>query len=85
MGRGRSLAGDRGTAEDENSNDMIAQAPTMRCIACSAPTSRLQGVCRKCLAWHYRIDGLVRAQEILHACGGAAVLPAALDLTGVTR
>ena len=86
MGRGRSLAGDRGTAEDaDQQEDILPQRPVMRCVGCGAPTDRLQGVCRKCLVWHLRLDAIARSQEIANACGGAAVLPAVLDLAGVTR
>ncbi len=86
MGRGRSLAGDRGTAEDaDQQEDILPQRPVMRCVGCGAPTDRLQGVCRKCLVWHLRLDAIARSQEIANACGGAAVLPVVLDLAGVTR
>ena len=35
------------------------------CAACRRPTSRWSAICRQCLATHYRLDGLIRAQEIL--------------------
>lgn len=89
MSRGGGGAGvvahDRAAEDADQQEDILPQRPTLRCIGCGAPTDRLQGICRRCLAAHYRIDGLIRAQEILHASGGAAVLPAVLDLAGVTR
>ncbi len=80
-GAGRSLGGnDRGTADERAESTPIIARPTFRCDACGRPTGRWQAICRPCLATHYRLDGLIRAQEILHACGGAAVIPAVVDV-----
>ncbi len=79
------VAHNRAAGEVDQQDDILPQRPVMRCVGCGAPTDRLQGVCRKCLVWHLRLDAIARSQELANACGGAAVLPVVLDLAGVTR
>lgn len=52
-----------GTAIQRAQTKIISQ-PVFLCYGCGRPTSRGQGICRLCLAWHLRLDGLLRANAV---------------------
>ena len=57
------LAGNR-TANQEEAHSVIISRSGSNCVACRRPTPRWSAVCRSCLSWHFRLQGLATANAL---------------------